>query len=117
MRDAWKAKNALIDLGVPREDAIYLLPNAAAVRFVESGDLLFFLHKWVMRTCFNAQEEIYRSAMEELEQVRAVHPRLLYRVGPPCVVRHRLARPVCTEGDHFCGVPVWLDFPAAQRPL
>jgi thymidylate synthase ThyX len=117
MAEAWEAKNALLDRGVSHEDALYLLPNAAALRFVESGDLLFFIHKWVMRTCFNAQEEIFRSAMEELEQVRVLHPRLLQRVGPPCVVRHKLARPVCTEGDHFCGVPVWLDFPAVRRPL
>jgi thymidylate synthase ThyX len=117
MAEAWRAKNALRDLGVPAEDAIYVLPNARAVRFVESGDLLFFMHKWVMRTCFNAQEEIFRSAMDEVEQVRAVHPRLMQRVGPPCVVRHRLARPICTEGDHFCGVPVWLDFPRVERRL
>jgi thymidylate synthase ThyX len=117
VREAWEAKNALLDLGVPAEQAIYVLPNATAIRFVESGDLLFFLHKWVMRTCFNAQEEIYRGAMDEVEQVREVHPRLMYRVGPPCVVRHKLARPVCTEGEHFCGVPVWLDFPGAVRRL
>jgi len=29
------------------------------------------LHKWTMRTCFNAQEEIYQASMEEVEQVRA----------------------------------------------
>ncbi len=117
MQDAWDAKNALLDLGVSREDALYLLPNAVSVRFVESGDLLFLLHKWVMRTCFNAQEEIYQSAMEELDQVRAVHPRLMDRVGPPCVVRQGLARPICTEGDHFCGVPVWLNFPQVERRI
>ncbi len=117
MQEAWNAKNALLDLGVAREDALYLLPNATAIRFVESGDLLFLLHKWVMRTCFNAQEEIYQSAMEELDQVRAVHPRLLQRVGPPCVVRQGLIRPICTEGDHFCGVPVWLNFPDVERRI
>ena len=117
MREAWDAKNALLDMGVSREAALYVLPNARTIRLVESGDLLFFLHKWVMRTCFNAQEEIYVSAMEEVQQVREVHPRLMYRVGPPCVVRHRLARPVCTEGEHFCGVPVWLNFPNVERRL
>ena len=117
MQDAWDAKNALLDLGVAREDALYLLRNATAIRFVESGDLLFQLHKWVMRTCFNAQEEIYQSAMEELDQVRSVHPRLMQRVGPPCVVRQGLIRPICTEGDHFCGVPVWLNFPDVERRI
>ena len=62
--------------GVPPEIALYLLPNAKAIRLVESGSLLHLLHKWTMRTCFNAQEEIYQASMEEVEQVRAVLPAL-----------------------------------------
>src|SRR4029077_5219210 len=46
MSDAWEAKNALLDRGVPREFALYLLPNAKAIRLVESGSLLHLLHKW-----------------------------------------------------------------------
>ena len=71
MADAWAAKNELLDRGVPAEFALYLLPNAKAIRLVESGSLLHLLHKWTMRTCFNAQEEIYQASMEEVEQVRA----------------------------------------------
>jgi hypothetical protein len=41
----------------------------------------------------------------------------MQRVGPPCVVRQGLARPICTEGDHFCGVPVWLNFPDVERRI
>ena len=52
------------------------------------GSLLYLAHKWVMRTCFNAQEEIYHASMDELEQVRAVHPRLARHMGPPCVLRY-----------------------------
>src|SRR3984893_18391140 len=76
MADAWAAKNELLDRGVPREIALYLLPNAKAIRLVESGSLLHLLHKWTMRTCFNAQEEIYQASMEEIEQVRAALPAL-----------------------------------------
>ncbi len=71
MEEAWTAKNELLDRGVPPEFALYLLPNAKAIRLVESGSLLHLLHKWTMRTCFNAQEEIYQSSIEEVEQVRA----------------------------------------------
>jgi len=39
-------------------------PNAKAVRFHESGALISLLHKWTMRTCFNAQEEIYDASMD-----------------------------------------------------
>jgi thymidylate synthase ThyX len=70
-----------------------------------------------MRTCFNAQEEIYRASMEEIEQLRQVHPRLARHLGPPCVIRNRLVAPRCTEGTHFCGVPVWLNFPDVERRL
>jgi thymidylate synthase ThyX len=117
MAEAWAAKNRLLALGVPLEFALYVLPNAKTLRFVESGSLLALVHKWTLRTCFNAQEEIYLASMDELEQVRAVHPRLARHIGPPCVVRNGLVSPRCTEGTHFCGVPVWRDFPAAVRRL
>jgi thymidylate synthase ThyX len=117
MREAWDAKNRLLSLGVPIEFALYVLPNAKTLRFVESGSLLALLHKWTLRTCFNAQEEIYLASMDEIEQVRAAHPRLGRHIGPPCVIRNGLISPRCTEGTHFCGVPVWRDFPAVVRRL
>jgi thymidylate synthase ThyX len=117
MREAWAAKNRLLALGVPLEFALYVLPNAKTLRFIESGSLLSLLHKWTLRTCFNAQEEIYLASMDEIEAVRALHPRIGRHIGPPCVIRNGLVSPRCTEGTHFCGVPVWKDFPAAVRRL
>lgn len=117
MESAWAAKNRLLDMGVALEDALYLLPNAKALRFHETGSLVYLAHKWVMRTCFNAQEEIYRASMDELDQVRAVHPNLARHMGPPCVLRAGRITPTCTEGEHFCGVPVWRSFPNVVRPL
>jgi thymidylate synthase ThyX len=117
MHDAWAAKNELLDRGVPREFALYLLPNAKAIRLVESGSLLHLLHKWTMRTCFNAQEEIYQASMEELEQVRAAQPELARWIGPPCHLRAGVTTPICTEGSHFCGVKVWVDFPNTPRRI
>jgi thymidylate synthase ThyX len=117
MREAWTAKNRLLQLGVPLEFALYVLPNAKTLRFIESGSLLALLHKWTLRTCFNAQEEIYLASMDEIAQVKAVHPTIGRYIGPPCVIRNGLISPRCTEGTHFCGVPVWRDFPAAVRRL
>ncbi len=117
MAEAWAAKNELLDRGVPREFALYLLPNAKAIRLVESGSLLHLLHKWTMRTCFNAQEEIYQASMEELAQVREVHPDLARYIGPPCHLRADITAPICTEGSHFCGVKVWLNFPSIERRI
>jgi thymidylate synthase ThyX len=117
MDRAWAAKNRLLEMGAPLESALYLLPNAKALRFHESGSLLYLGHKWVMRTCFNAQDEIYRAAMDELEQVRAVHPRLVKHMGPPCVLRAGRITPTCTEGEHFCGTAVWRTFPDVERRI
>jgi len=115
--EAWVAKNRLLELGVPLEYALYVLPNAKALRMVESGSFLALQHKWTLRTCFNAQEEIYLASMDEIAQVREVHPRLGRFLGPPCVLRDKVASPRCTEGTHFCGVPVWNSFPDAVRRL
>ncbi len=117
MTDAWDAKNRLLDLGVPPELAAYLLPNAKAIRLVESGPLLHLLHKWTMRTCFNAQEEIYQASMDEVAQVRAALPELAKYIGPPCYVRAGIATPICTEGSHFCGIKVWQEFPNIERRI
>jgi thymidylate synthase ThyX len=117
MRAAWAACNRLLELGVPIEFAVYVLPNALAVRMIESGPLIALVHKWTQRTCFNAQEEIYDASMDEIAQVRERHPRLGRHIGPPCVIRNGLASPRCTEGSHFCGVPVWLTFPKVERRL
>ncbi len=117
MHDAWQAKNELLDRGVTPEIALYLLPNAKSIRLYESGSLLHLIHKWTMRTCFNAQEEIYQSSMDELAQLREVHPELTRYIGPPCHIRAGITTPICTEGSHFCGIKVWLDFPNITRRI
>ena len=61
----------------PEEMALYLLPNAFPIRFLESGDLLHLHHKWVHRLCYTAQEEIWRSSLEEVLAVRQVQPELV----------------------------------------
>jgi len=70
-----------------------------------------------MRTCFNAQEEIYLASIQEVEQARALHPALGRYLGPPCYVRAGVTTPICTEGSHFCGIKVWQSFPEIERPI
>jgi thymidylate synthase ThyX len=117
MADAWTAKNRLLALGVPLEYALYVVPNSKALRMVESGAFIALQHKWTLRTCFNAQEEIYLASMDEISQVKSIHPHLGRHLGPPCVLRNKIVSPRCTEGSHFCGVPVWNSFPNAERRL
>jgi thymidylate synthase ThyX len=100
--------NEFLEMGGTAEEASYLLPNSFPVRFLESGDLLNLHHKWKTRTCYNAQEEIFKASVEELEQVGRVHPAIARWIKAPCWVRREAGvTPFCPEGDRYCGVPVW----------
>jgi thymidylate synthase ThyX len=95
-------------MGVSGEFALYLLPNAANVRFTESADLLNLRHKHIMRLCYNAQEEIWQASWEEALQIREVNPRIGAHLLPPCTLRYQAgATPYCPEGRRYCGEPVW----------
>ena len=119
MEESWAAIDRLRSRGVADEFAAYLLPNAVAIRFTESADLLNLHHKFAMRLCYNAQEEIWRASMDEALQIREVNPRIGPWLLPPCTLRHLAqVRPVCPEGDRFCGVVVWRkDVPDFVRSL
>ena len=108
MARAWDAFTKLKALGVPAEFASYVLPNAVAVRFSESSDLLNLHHKLKARLCYNAQEEIWRASLDEAMQIREINPRIGRWLLPPCGHRdHAKQRPICPEGKRFCGILVW----------
>ena len=119
MAETWEAIGELKSRGVADEHAAYLLPNAVAIRFTESADLLNLHHKFAMRLCYNAQEEIWRASLDEALQIRDVNPRIGPWLLPPCTLRHHASvRPVCPEGERFCGVVVWKkDAPDFVRTL
>jgi thymidylate synthase ThyX len=106
------ARAALLDGGAPPETAFYLIPNAQRIRFYESGTLLDYYWKWVKRLCYDAQREIFETAVDEVAQVREVLPTVgRYVDGPPCVMRSRAGTaPICPEGERFCGIPVWRNY-------
>lgn len=116
---SWEDVAAVKATGAPAEFAEYLLPNAVAVRFTESADLLNLWHKHAMRLCYNAQEEIWQASVEEALQVTGVNPRIGRYLLPPCTIRHQAAqRPVCPEGNRFCGERVWtLEVDAFERRI
>lgn len=108
MEQSWEGMRRLRTLGVPQEFALYLLPNALCIRFTESADLLSLRHKHAMRLCYNAQEEIWRASLEEVQQIQQVNPRIGAFLLPPCRLRALANQhPPCPEGTRFCGVPVW----------
>lgn len=113
MESLWAAATAMLAAGAPSEFAAYVLPNAVAVRFTESGDLVAMQHKLTSRLCWNAQEEIWRASVDEWKQISGLDPSIGRHLGPPCVMRDRAKRsPKCPEGDRYCGVPVWRDWDA-----
>ncbi|MCB2155968.1 FAD-dependent thymidylate synthase [bacterium] len=108
MARTWEGIERLRSLGVEPEWLGYLLPNAVAIRFTESSDLLNLRHKHQMRLCYNAQEEIWRASVDEARQIREVHPQLGRLLLPPCTLRSMArTKPICPEGARFCGVVVW----------
>lgn len=108
MEAAWAAIRRLLDRQVRREWVAYLLPNAFALRFEESGDLAGLHHKWVQRLCYNAQEEIFTCSKEEVLQVARVNPLIATFLAAPCGLRVGARTiPYCPEGKRFCGIPVW----------
>jgi thymidylate synthase ThyX len=108
MDRTWQAVEGLLDRGASPEAALYLLPNSVRVRFTESSDLLNLHHKMAMRLCWNAQEEIWRASVDEAQAIEAVEPQIGRWLLPPCSLRKAAGtRPICPEGDRYCGVTVW----------
>jgi hypothetical protein len=61
-----------------------------------------------MRLCYNAQEEIWQASLDEVQQIRKINPAIGQYLLPPCTLRDMAdARPICPEGDRYCGVKVW----------
>ncbi len=115
---AWDGAAAVRRAGGGGEAAAYLLPNALAIRFVESSDLLNLHHKHRMRLCYNAQEEIWQACLDEALQIREAEPAIGEWLLPPCSVRHLAGRkPFCPEGERFCGIPVWRLQPRDYRRI
>ncbi len=119
MDKTWEAIGNLLSKGASREFVSYLLPNAFPIRFTESADLLNLHHKIEMRLCYNAQEEIWRASLDEVNQIKEVHPLLGKYLLPPCTIRILAGiNPYCSEGKRYCGVPVWkLDTSDYQRTI
>ena len=108
MERSFKSVNQLLEMGVKEEYAYYLLPNSLSIRMVSTGDLQGYQHKWKMRSCYNAQEEIFRATIDEITQVRELFPKIGQHLKAPCYLRQRAGiTPYCPEGDRFCGLPVW----------
>ncbi len=99
MDAAWEAYAALAEMGVPAEDARYVLPNACESKIVVTMNIRELLHFFSLRCCNRAQWEIRELAWKMLELVRPTAPFIFMDAGPGCV------RGACPEGKMTCGNP------------
>lgn len=91
------AYKKLMDLGVDKEDARYVLPNAAESKIVVTMNARSLLHFFELRLCDRAQWEIREVARQMLALAREVAPSIFTKAGPTCVTQG-----VCYEGDLAC---------------
>lgn len=88
---------ALLDVGIPAEDARYVLPNATETKIFITMNARTLLHFFNKRCCSRAQGEIRQMAFEMLVEVKKVAPLLFMGAGPQCVAGS------CGEGAFSCG--------------
>lgn len=92
-----KAYAQLVDMGIPPEDARYILPNATETKLVMSMNARELLHFFALRCCQRAQWEIREMAVKMLRLVKKIAPAIFRTAGPGCV------KGACPEGAFCCG--------------
>lgn len=92
-----KAYTQLIDMGIPAEDARYILPNATETKIIMTMNARELLHFFALRCCQRAQWEIREMSVEMLRLVKRIAPVIFRQAGPGCV------GDICPEGKFCCG--------------
>lgn len=96
---------ALINSGIPKEDARYILPNAMTSNIVVTMNVRELLHFFSVRCCQRAQWEIRELAWQMLTICKQLSPALFNTAGAFCD-QHGY----CKEGNMSCGrYPVLAD--------
>ena len=99
MDTIWRVYSKLEGMGIPAEDARYLLPNGCTTNITITMNARELLHFFSLRCCNRAQWEIREMADRMLELCMEVSPVIFRNAGPPCV------RGPCPEGKLSCGKP------------
>lgn len=97
MAEIESAYKKLIECGVDKEDARYVLPNACQTTLVVTMNARSLRNFFSLRCCSRAQWEIRELAKEMLKIVSIVAPALFEGAGAPCV------NGSCPEGEMSCG--------------
>ncbi len=75
----------LLKMGIPKEDARFILPNAAKTNILVTMNARELRHFFNLRCCARAQWEIRQAAIEMLKQAKKATPVLFENCGPTCV--------------------------------
>ena len=92
------AYEELTAMGVPKEDARYVLANATETKVVITMNARTLLHFFSLRCCMRAQWEIRAMAEAMLQEARQAAPLLFAKAGPTCI-----SAGYCSEGKMSCG--------------
>lgn len=87
----------LVDLGVPKEDARFVLMNGTESQLIMTMNARELIHFLNLRLCTRAQWEIREIAEQILYSLRKVLPVVFNKVGPSCF------EGACPEGCMSCG--------------
>lgn len=99
VRDSHEAYRTMVEAGIPREDARYVLPHGWVTKIVVTMNARELHHFFSMRLCRRAQWEIRDLAKRMLLIARKEAPVIFSVAGPDCVTRGR-----CYE-SRPCGSP------------
>lgn len=88
----------LVDEGIPKEDARFVLPNATKTNIVVTMNARELLHFFALRCCERTQWELKTAAWKMLSLVKNIAPIIFENAGPSCVKFG-----YCPEGDLSCG--------------
>lgn len=85
MEIAWDFYERLVEMGIPKEDARYVLPNACNTTMEVTMNARELRHFFSLRCCNRAQWEIRALADEMLRLCKEAAPMLFADAGPGCV--------------------------------
>jgi thymidylate synthase (FAD) len=84
METIWRKYKEFLEIGIPKEDARYILPNATTSNILMTMNARSLLNFFDLRCCTNAQWEIRKLAWKMLKEVKKVAPTIFKKAGPPC---------------------------------
>jgi thymidylate synthase (FAD) len=82
MENIWSQYNKLIEMGIPAEDARFVLPNATCTNIIVTMNARSLMNFFELRCCQHAQWEIRQLANKMLKEVKKIAPTIFKKAGP-----------------------------------